>query len=173
MEDFDSRQFRDALGDFPTGVGIATTTTATGEGLGITVSSFNAVSLTPPLVLFSVARNAKGFDDWLRAEHYAINLLHQGQDTISSKFGRAAVDKWDGVEFEGGVGGVRVISDALATFQCKSYAQYDGGDHVILVGQVISLTRAIHRPSPLVFFRGAYRMLEDQSLDAAANSSPR
>lgn len=157
--EFDTRLFRDALGDFPTGVVIVTATSAKGEGLGLTVSSFNTVSLNPPLVLFSIARNALGIIDWMKADRYAINVLHEDQHHVSTRFGRAAVDKWEGVKFETSASGIRHISDALAVFECESYARYDGGDHVILVGKVTSFARSGGAFHPLVFFRGAYRRL--------------
>lgn len=159
MTDFDSRAFRNALGDFPTGVAIVTTMTDDGEELGITVSSFNSVSLDPPLVLFSIGKNAKGLSKWLSVGSFAINVLHEGQYNLSSKFGRAAHDKWDGVAHAVGACGVRVISDALTVFECKTFAQYEGGDHIIIVGQVISLSRSPQPSQPLVFFRGGYRSL--------------
>lgn len=156
---FDTRLFRDALGDFPTGVVIVTSTTEAGEGLGLTVSSFNTVSLDPPLVLFSIARNALAFSDWMKAERYAINVLHEEQHQVSTRFGRAALDKWQGVNYETSATGIRHISDALAVFECENYARYDGGDHVILVGKVTSFARSGGAFHPLVFFRGAYRRL--------------
>jgi flavin reductase (DIM6/NTAB) family NADH-FMN oxidoreductase RutF len=92
-----SRRFRDALGQFPTGVVVATARTAAGQLIGMTMSSFNSVSLDPPLILFSVLRRARGFAAWQTVERYAINVLNEEQEQISNQFARATGDKWDGI----------------------------------------------------------------------------
>ena len=99
---FNAKVFRETLGLFATGVTVVTTTTATGDRLGTTASSFNSVSLNPPLVLFSLARNAKSFDAWLQARSYAVNILSEEQDHISNRFARALTDKWNGVVCKSG-----------------------------------------------------------------------
>lgn len=155
----DARRFRYALGNFPTGVAVVTTVLPNGEHLGLTVSSFNSVSLAPPLILFSVARSALGFGEWMGVKHYTISLLHDRQQHVSTRFGRPAPDKWNGVDFETCDRGIRKIVDALATFECEAYAQYEGGDHVIMVGRVVSHAEAADLRNPLLFFRGEYRQL--------------
>src|SRR5262245_17327784 len=130
------RSFRDALGLFPTGVAVVTTIARDGTHLGATVSSFNSVSLSPPLVLFSIARSASSFAAWSEADTYAINLLHEHQDEVSTRFARARTDKWEGTKPVVGQTGVLLIPGALAAFECENYARYDGGDHLILVGRV-------------------------------------
>jgi flavin reductase (DIM6/NTAB) family NADH-FMN oxidoreductase RutF len=153
--------FRDALGLFPTGVAVVTTVARDGGHLGTTVSSFNSVSLSPPLVLFSIAKSTGSFTAWSEAETYAINLLHEHQHTLSTRFARARSDKWEGIKPVVGQTGSLLIPDALASFECESYARYDGGDHLILVGRVCALTMAnVNDPRPLVFYRGSYQKIE-------------
>jgi flavin reductase (DIM6/NTAB) family NADH-FMN oxidoreductase RutF len=155
------RTFRDALGLFPTGVAIVTTIARDGTHLGATVSSFNSVSLSPPLVLFSIARSASSFAVWSEADAYAINLLHEYQDAVSTRFARARTDKWEGTKPVVGQSGVPLIPGALASFECQNYARYDGGDHLILVGKVCAVTTAsVAEPRPLVFYRGSYQKIE-------------
>ena len=85
---FEQHSFRHALGLFPTGVAVVTTITGDGARIGTTVSSFNSVSLSPPLVLFSIARTANSFGVWAEAKTYAINILHEHQDELSTRFAR-------------------------------------------------------------------------------------
>jgi flavin reductase (DIM6/NTAB) family NADH-FMN oxidoreductase RutF len=158
---FEQRSFRHALGLFPTGVAVVTTITGDGERLGTTVSSFNSVSLSPPLVLFSIARTAKSFAAWSEATTYAINILHEHQDAVSTRFARALTDKWQGLKPLIGETGALLVPGALVAFECESHARYDGGDHLILVGRVQALTTTtVGDPRPLVFYRGSYQKIE-------------
>jgi len=157
----DPRDFRNALGLFPTGVAVVSTLAADGERIGTTVSSFNSVSLDPPLILFSIARNARSFDIWAEAPHYAVSILNEAQSETSNRFARALTNKWDGIQNEAGANGVPLIQGASACFECESFARHDGGDHLILVGRVISYTVTdTPTPRPLLFYRGRYRQLE-------------
>lgn len=165
---FDDRRFRDALGAFPTGVAIVTAATGAGERLGMTVSSFNSVSIAPPLVLFSVARRAHSFTAWTQVGRYAVNILSAQQEELSNRFARPLGDKWSGLMVLDGETGVPVLPNALAAFECEHYARYDGGDHEIFVGRVIALRTTPHKQEmPLLFFGGRYRRL-----DAGFSDSP-
>jgi flavin reductase (DIM6/NTAB) family NADH-FMN oxidoreductase RutF len=168
---FSDREFRDALGFFPTGVAIATTIAADGAHIGATISSFNSVSISPPLILFSMARSAGGFAIWARAQTYAVSVLTQDQAEISTRFARSRDDKWKEIEPTVGATGSPLLPNALACFECESYARYDGGDHLILVGRVQAIvTRGPAHSRPLVFYRGRYRELhEERAADAAAD----
>jgi flavin reductase (DIM6/NTAB) family NADH-FMN oxidoreductase RutF len=157
----DPREFRNALGLFPTGVAIVSTMSNDGERIGATVSSFNSVSLDPPLILFSIARNSRAFDIWTQALHYAVSILSDTQSDTSNRFARASADKWDGVRNVEGTNGIPLIHGASATVQCERFACHDAGDHVIMVGRVVSyaVTNAA-TPRPLLFYGGRYRQLE-------------
>jgi flavin reductase (DIM6/NTAB) family NADH-FMN oxidoreductase RutF len=152
----DSRRFRDALGRFATGIVIVTATLAD-KRLGMTVSSFNAVSLDPPLVLFSVNRHADSFAAWQQVHRYAVHVLSDQQEELSNRFARAKGEKWHGLTPVGGKSGVPLLPNALVAFECESYGRYDGGDHEIFVGRVIELhDKPALRGSPLVFYDGRY-----------------
>lgn len=155
---FPARALRDVLGSFPTGVAVVTAAGPKGEQYGVTVNSFNSVSLDPPLVLFSLCRSLLSLDGLLKAGAFAINFLRDDQAHVSVRFANAGSDKWQGVEFRPGLTGSPVLVPALAVVECRPYAQYDGGDHVIVVGQVVhvDMDTAHH---PLVFFRGRYHTL--------------
>lgn len=155
-----SRRFRDALGQFPTGVVVATARTAAGQLIGMTMSSFNSVSLDPPLVLFSVLRQARGFAAWQTVERYAINVLNEEQEQVSNQFARATGDKWDGISPLTGETGVPMLPNAAVVFECQAHARFDGGDHEFFVRRVAALPdHSINRGRPLVFFDGCYRQL--------------
>lgn len=158
---FDERRFRDALGAFPTGVAIVTGITADGQRLGMTVSSFNSVSTSPPLVLFSIALRAHSFPAWMGMERYSINILSQAQEDVSNRFARALGDKWSNLVLIDGETGLPLLPNTLASFECESYARYDGGDHMIFVGRVIALRTTPHKQEqPLIFYGGRYRRLD-------------
>ena len=166
---FTSRALRDAMGLFPTGVAVVTTRSNNGSVYGVTVNSFNSVSLEPPLVLFSLARNLYVLPAYLSAEVYAINILREDQRQISERFASLDENKWESVEHREGVTGSPVLQPMLGVLECRHYAHYDGGDHVIFVGKVVHLERPEHH-RPLVFFRGRYHRLNLSMQDE--NASP-
>ena len=156
---FDASAFRRALGHFPTGVTVITAASPEDGLIGITVSSFNSVSLDPPLILFSVAKECRSLHALSRASAYAVNVLRQDQDEISRRFARAMSAKWADVRYRRGVSASPILESALAVFECEPYAQHDAGDHEIFVGRVINIDCDV-RGQPLVFFRGAYGTLD-------------
>lgn len=151
----DPQDYRNALGCFVTGITVITTVTAESERIGLTANSFNSVSLDPPLVLFSLARGALSLPAFERAEHFAVNVLREGQVELSNNFARSSPDKWNGVETHTGSTGCPLLPGCAAVFECRKYAAYDGGDHVIFVGEVIEI-EADHDAEPLVYHRGQY-----------------
>lgn len=156
----DPRSFRDTLGCFATGVTIITSVAPDGELLGVTVNSFNSVSLTPPLVLWSLDRRSYSRPAFEAAGHFAINVLRDSQKHLSNTFARALVDKWSGVQYEVWDTGAPILSGCLANFECITRAVHDGGDHLIFVGEVKRMTRD---PSgqPLLYYRGEYCSLAE------------
>jgi flavin reductase (DIM6/NTAB) family NADH-FMN oxidoreductase RutF len=163
-----SRELRDALGLFATGVAVVTATADGGERIGATISSFNAVSLEPPLVLFSMARGAKAFAAWRSVPAFAVNVLSQDQSATSTRFARSLGDKWDGVDCVEGSTRAPLLSDSLVAFECVRHADHDGGDHLIIVGRVVAVRICPRAPAlPLVFFASSYRRLAGESATPA------
>lgn len=160
MSGFDSRQFRNVLGRFATGVTVVTTAAADGTPLGVTVNSFTSVSLDPPLVLFCLERDAFCRPAFERASHFAVNILGSGQRALSDRFAEPSQDKWNDLEFRTGDHGCPLLPGTLGALECERHAMHDGGDHVILIGRVVSLDA--NSGSPLVYFRGAYTALNDR-----------
>lgn len=155
---FDAKAFRLALSHFATGVAVTTARGLNDEAVGLTMSSFNSVSLDPPLVLFSVDRRANSLPAMLAAKGYAVNVLSRDQEGLAEVFARSLTDKWADVPHSLGHAEAPLLHGALAQFECEPYAHHDGGDHVIFIGRVVRF-RAAAAGDPLVFFRGAYRGL--------------
>jgi len=161
---FQPRLLRDVLGCFPTGVAVVTAVARDGSLHGVTINSFNSVSLDPPLVLFSLSRDLNSLQSLETAEAFAINFLRDDQAHLSSRFAAALTDKWTDLEYRAGLTGAPVLVPALAVLECRPYAQYDGGDHVIFVLRVSHIEADATR-YPLVFFRGRYHALANAERD--------
>jgi flavin reductase (DIM6/NTAB) family NADH-FMN oxidoreductase RutF len=152
MRAFDQRQFRDALGQFATGVTIVTARTDAGP-VGMTVNSFASVSLDPPLVLWSVARDSDRFESFERTDHFAVHVLPADGQALASSFAASGTD-FNGLAPEEGVGGVPLLPHFAARFECRTEARHHGGDHLILVGEVVRLE--VREARPLVFHAGCF-----------------
>ena len=152
---FSKAEFRAALGMFATGVTIVTARSSTGELVGLTANSFNSVSLEPPLVLWSLARQARSLAALSTGSHYAINVLAADQRALAEVFASKGTDRWAGVDYVDGVAGAPLLAGAMASFECFNRSRYEEGDHVIFVGEV---ERCSHRvgASPLLYHGGKY-----------------
>lgn len=152
---FSPSEFRTALGMFATGVTVVTARAANGRLVGLTANSFNSVSLTPPLVLWSLSQAAASMAVFSTGTHYAINILSAEQHALAQRFATKNVDRWAGVEYTEGHGGAPLLAGAVASFECFNRSRYDEGDHVIFVGEV---ERCTHRPeaSPLLYHGGRF-----------------
>lgn len=155
----DPKAFRSALGHFGTGVAIVTTE-VDGVKLGSTISSFNSVSLDPPLVLFSLIRNSLGFSQWKAARAFNIAILGESQQALSNQFAKAGTDKWQGLEPKAGVNGAPLIPGANAYFECEPYSYCDGGDHEIFVCRVTKFEISSKCEPALIFCAGRYQRLQ-------------
>lgn len=150
----DAGDFRKVLGQFATGVTIITAVDD-GEPVGVAANSFTSVSIDPPLVLFSIARTSSTWPRIERARKFAVNILGEHQEELSMLFASKGADRFSSVEWHLGVGGSPVLHGCLAYLDCSFWAEYDGGDHIIVVGQVLDLG-VTHDAGPLVFFQGRY-----------------
>lgn len=150
----DARKFRDALSAFATGVTVVTATNADGESVGMTASSFNSVSMDPPLVLWSVTKSAHSAPAFKDAKFFAIHVLATDQIHISNRFAKSGADKFGQTEHRLDMNNVPIIPDCASRFDCKQYAVHDGGDHWIILGEVIGM--AHEQRDGLVFSGGSY-----------------
>ena len=154
----DPRTLRDALGCFATGVTVVTCLGPDGEPAGLTVNSFTSVSLDPPLLLVCIARPAASAAVLIHASHFAVNVLQTGQQPASIRFSTRDEDRFGATPWSAGEAGAPILKDSLGVFECERFAVYDGGDHHILVGQVVKASFDASL-DPLLSFRGKYRRL--------------
>ncbi|KQQ87303.1 flavin reductase family protein [Massilia sp. Leaf139] len=134
---FDSAHFRQALSQFATGVTVITTRLADGSFRGLTASSFNSVSLDPPLVLWSLGAGANSMPVFSGNSHYVINVLAAGQQDLALRFSRrSGIDPFEGVDYELSRTGLPILKGVTAWFECHNRSRYPEGDHVIFVGEV-------------------------------------
>ncbi len=157
---FDQRAFRDALGRFPTGVTVITACPGDMKPFGVTANSFSSVSLDPPLILWSLQRNSDTFDAFEQTRFFGVNVLSAGQQAVSNQYAKKNNHDLDADHFQMGEHGVPLIHDAVVSFECEVDAVHDGGDHVIIVGKVLSMSD-MSAADPLVFYSGQYRQLQD------------
>ncbi|MFC3069642.1 flavin reductase family protein [Phenylobacterium soli] len=155
---FDTRAFRDALGAFATGVTVITTVDRDGVPAGVTSSSFNSVSLCPPMVLWSLGRASRSLAAFQGSQRFAVHVLQAGQEPLAAQFASKAQDKFAGLRWSLSDHGTPDLRDCAARFECRTAAEHDGGDHVLILGKVLDL-RLAKDAAPLVFHRGAFRAL--------------
>ena len=152
--DFDSTQFRHALSQFATGVTVITTRLADGTFRGLTASSFNSVSLDPPLVLWSLNAGANSMPIFRGNSHYVINVLNAGQAHLAQRFSRRTDNPFADVDYELSRTGQPILKGASAWFECHNRSRYPEGDHVIFVGEVEDC--GAHPQDSLIFHGGQF-----------------
>jgi len=156
----DTNEFRQALGRFATGVCLVTVSDAERGPLATTVNSFSSVSLDPALVLWSVQTSSEHLQVYTECRHFGISILREDQAALSGHYAQAGGHEALPEHFSEGPQGEPRLNDALAHFSCSTYAVYPGGDHQIIVGEVVAFEAA--QATPLVFFSGEYRSLSGQ-----------
>jgi len=151
---FDSLELRCTLGAFATGITVISIIDADGKPQGITVNSFNAVSLNPPLILWSLAFDTFNFEAFQTAKRFAVNILAEDQVAISERFASPLNDKFAGLKVSAGLGSVPLLDGCVAALECLTETTYPGGDHIIILGLVERLHR--YTRSPLLYHNGNY-----------------
>ncbi len=147
-------EFRKALAQYATGVTVITTLAPDGAPAGMTANSFTSVSLDPPLVLWSVSREAASFDAFRRGSRYLVHVLAGDQLALAQRFATRGADKFGETNWQPGPHGLPLLAGGVAWFECSNRSQYDEGDHVILVGRVESF--GANGGSPLIFHASRY-----------------
>ncbi|EKM95644.1 TesA protein [Stutzerimonas degradans] len=153
---FNPQAFRAALSTFTTGVTIITTRGADGEPVGVTANSFNSVSLNPPLVLWSLAKSALSLPAFSSNKHWNVHVLSADQQLLSGRFASRGEDKFAGVTLDQGINDTPLFMDCTARFQCRTAFTYEGGDHLIFVGEVLAFDKT--DLPPLAFQSGQYAL---------------
>lgn len=153
------QDLRGALGRFATGVAVITALDADGAAIGLTVSSFNTVSLEPPLVVWSLQLTSRHLATFDTTTRYAINVLSVAQADVSDLFASSLERPFDAVAWAPGLSGVPLLAGCCAWFEVDNFQQLAGGDHRLYLGRV-SRFAADPDPAPLVFHDGAYQALQ-------------
>lgn len=162
----DQRQLRSLLGHFATGVAIVTARAPSGEPAGVTINSFNSVSLSPALVMFSLTRGLWSLPVFEETDHFGISFLSRDQQDLSNRFAARGVDKWQGATVLTGRNGVPLVKGALAHIECRKDQMIEAGDHIIFLCAVTGM-EAGPPGEPLVFFRGGYRALSENAVSGS------
>jgi flavin reductase (DIM6/NTAB) family NADH-FMN oxidoreductase RutF len=157
---FNELEFRRALGAFATGITVISTVTENGQFDGLTVNSFNSVSLEPPLILWSLSLATPHFPAFKTIPRFAVNILAADQAAIAERFATLNNNQFDGVETNLGLGGVPLLQGCIAVLECRTETIYPGGDHIIFIGRVERLHCDNREPlGPLLYWNGSYRTL--------------
>lgn len=164
----DGRAFRRALGQFATGVTVVTTS-LDGELYGMTANSFSAVSLDPPLVLWSIRKDSSSRDAFATSGHFVINVLNEPQIEVSGLFARPGEGRFEKASWATGVHGDPLLDDSGAHFECVTENVMDAGDHLILLGRVNRFAR--YEGAPLLFSQGQYGSFSSHP-DLGADGAP-
>jgi flavin reductase (DIM6/NTAB) family NADH-FMN oxidoreductase RutF len=154
----DTRAFRRALGQFPTGVAVVTTHPDGRSPMGITVNSFTSVSLEPPLVLWCMDKKSDRHTAFASASGFVISILGTAHEEVSSRLAKPGAHSLDGIALRDTDLGPPALADALAVFECEAHARHDEGDHTIILGRVVRFAQH-EAGAPLVFFNGRYSAL--------------
>ena len=157
----DGTSFRKALAQFASGVTVVTTRDAAGAPLGLTVSAFCSVSLSPPLVLVSLDVASEAHAGFRDSGVFAVSILAEGQDDVSRLFARPGPAKFRELALSAGQGGLPVVPGALAHIECVVRAAHPAGDHILYIGEIVAL--AVQPGRPLLYNRGGYRRLAGET----------
>ena len=164
----DAAGFKAALGAFVTGVTVITARSPSGVMAGVTVSSFNTLSLTPPLVLWSISLLAPSLKVFRESIRFSVNVLAEDQGAIALQFSRPSADKFEGVATIAGLGGVPLIVGSSAHIECLVEQRYPGGDHELVIGQVSRVQK--NDRLPLVYFNGRFGQFSGDPVDGVTRS---
>lgn len=155
---FDSQQFRSALGGFPTGVAVVTARAEDGKPIGITINSFSSVSLEPPLVLWSLAKNSPNLAHFACGCRHIIHVLADHQDALAKRFASRLPDKFSGLSHESNQDNIPRLDECVATFECTTRTLHEEGDHVIVIAHVQQIDQ--REREPLLFWGGKFVWFE-------------
>ncbi len=153
----DTRQLRNALGRFTTGVTVVSCCDAHGRFVGLTANSFNALSLDPPLVLWSLRSSSPSMAAFEAAPRFAVNVLAEAQVDLSRRFASPAEDRFAEGAWALGEHGAPVLAGCAAVFECETVSHQTAGDHRLFIGRVLACAESAL--PPLVFQAGHYRLL--------------
>ncbi len=153
----DSREIRDIFGHFATGVTVVTTRDGAGSPFGLTVNAFTSLSLNPPLVVVCIDKAAQCYSCFEESKVFAVNVLSEDQEELSRRFATKGIEKFGEIKWHRGENNVPLLDGSIGTIECKIVNSYEGGDHTIYLGEIVSANASEDRP--LLFFKGKYHRL--------------
>jgi flavin reductase ActVB len=166
-----SDAFREAMASFPSGATIVTTSDSDGRWWGFTASSFCSVSMDPPLVLTCLANTAQCFPAFAEAGRWNIHVLQHQHADLAMRFATRGAAKFDGAGFQPDADGLPFLSGTSISLRCTTYSKVDGGDHLVLIGQVEEV--GLGEEMPFVYFRRKFHALpvgDDQAAGKAGQA---
>jgi len=153
--------FRRVCGKYATGITVVTVLDDNEAPQGMTANSFTSVSLDPPLVLFCIDRRTNFLNHFLPGKPHAINVLEEGQQDLSTCFARSGGDRFQGVEWSPGANGAPILTDVLASLECRVDQLVEAGDHIVVIGEVSHATW--RDGQPLIYFNSGYQSLRTEA----------
>ena len=153
----DPIELRRVMGHFATGVTVITTKDTQGVPYGLTANAFMSLSLAPPLALISIDKTAQCYGSFDASKVFTVNFLSDEQEDISRRFATKGVDKFAGLEWHEGSNGAAILDGVIGHVECQVRQSYDGGDHTLIVGEIVRVEASGGRP--LLFFQGKYQRL--------------
>ncbi|MEE8074571.1 MAG: flavin reductase family protein [Candidatus Binatia bacterium] len=153
----DSREIRDIMAHFATGVTVVTTRDGAGSPFGLTVNAFTSLSLNPPLVVVCIDKAAQCYSCFEESKVFAVNVLSEDQEELSRRFATKGIEKFGEIKWHRGENNVPLLDGSIGTIECKIVNSYEGGDHTIYLGEIVSANATEDRP--LLFFKGKYHRL--------------
>lgn len=142
-------QFREVMGNYPTGVTVVTAFDKDNVPMGLTVNSFASVSLDPLLILWSIDKRVSTYDKFLEVEQFAVNILADDQSDLGMLFASRGEDRFAQCDWQASTLNLPILGDTLGVFQCKTFNKVEAGDHTILIGEVIDIYNG--RKNPLLY----------------------
>ena len=155
MAQIDQQEFRNTLGQFATGVVVATGCLE-GEPAGFAAQSFASVSLDPPLVTLCPAKTSESWPKLRESGNFCINILGEDQKHICDLFAQTGIDKFRELSWQPSETGSPVLVGVLAFIDCELAEEHDAGDHNIVIGRVRDMGIFDEGRSPLLYCRGGY-----------------
>ncbi|WP_018922719.1 flavin reductase family protein [Salsuginibacillus kocurii] len=153
--------FKEALGNYPTGVTIVTVTDDEGTPFGLTVNSFASVSIDPLLILWSIDHKVSSLDAFKHSDRFAVHILAGDQQQLCQRFASKGTDRFGESNWSMSELGLPVLDDAFAVLQCKKYNQVEAGDHTILIGEVADISIAREK-EPMLYHRRCFGAIPSQ-----------
>lgn len=157
----DTRELRNAFGNFGTGVAVITVPNGDRSALGLTVNSFASVSLEPPMLSWCLGRQSDLAEVFSTADNFTVNILAADQQDLSDEMARPGGHVLDASQFDIGACGGILLHGALAQFECHLHSRVDAGDHIILIGGIDAVSYCAKARAPLIYFRGGYNGLRE------------